>query len=110
MDFLTLDNSKGGYGKILAITDHFTKFAVAVPTRNELAKTTADALYNHFIVPYGFPRRIHTDQGPNFESKLIKDLCRMAGIDKSHTSPYHPMGNGITERFNRTLLGMMGTR
>ena len=45
MDFLILEN---GYGKILVITDHFTKFSA---TRNDLAKTTADALYNHFIVP-----------------------------------------------------------
>ncbi|KAJ8333555.1 hypothetical protein SKAU_G00415630 [Synaphobranchus kaupii] len=31
----------------------------------------------------------------------------MAGVHKSHTTPYHPMGNGITERFNRTLGGMI---
>lgn len=44
-----------------------------------------------------------------FSSKLKPDLCFLTGISKSRTTPYHPMGNGITERFNRTLISMLGT-
>ena len=109
MDFLTLESSKGGYQHILVITDHFTRFAQAIPTRNMTAKTTADALLNGFIVHYGIPKKLHADQGANFESRLIKELCSIMGCDKSRTTPYHPMGNGMTERYNRTLLGMLGT-
>ena len=39
----------------------------------------------------------------------MKHLCKITGIDKVRTTPYHPMSNGLTERFNRTLLGMLGT-
>ncbi|KAK7877227.1 hypothetical protein WMY93_032080 [Mugilogobius chulae] len=53
------------------------------------------------------PERIHSDQGANFESQLIKELLEMAGVQKSHTTPYHPMGNGIAERYNRTLGNMI---
>lgn len=61
MNFLTLEPAKGRVQDILVITDHFTKFAVAVPTKNQTAKTTADALLNHFIIPYGLSRKIHSD-------------------------------------------------
>ena len=56
----------------------------------------------------GVPRKILTDQGTNFESTLFKDLCQALGIDKVRTSPYHPSGNGMLERFHRTLNSMLG--
>ena len=109
MDYLTLEPAKGGISNILVITDHFTKYALAIPTRDQTAKTTAEALYNNFILHYGIPTKLHSDQGANFESQIIKELCQITGTIKSRTTVYHPMGNGITERYNRTLLRMLGT-
>ena len=109
MDFLTLEMSKGGFQYLLIITDHFTRYALAIPTKNMTAKTTADAFFTNFVVHYGFPKRIHSDQGKNFESEIIEELCQLSGMSKSRTTPYHPMGNGMCERFNRTLLNMLGT-
>ena len=91
------------------MTDHFTRYAQAFPTRNQLAKTTAKIIFENFVVHYGFPARIYSDQGRNFESSLIKELCSLACVHKSWTTPYHPMGNGMVERFNQTLLKMLGT-
>lgn len=108
MDYLTLEPAKG-VGNVLVITDHFTKYALAIATKNQTAKTTAEAFHEHFITHYGIPTRIHSDQGANFESEIVKELCKITGITKSRTTPYHPMGNPIPERFNRTLLDMLGT-
>ena len=109
MDYLTLEESVGGYSNILVITDHFTKYAQAYPTRNQSAKTTARILFDNFVVHYGFPARLHSDQGRNFESRIISQLCKIAGIKKSRTTPYHAMGNGVVERMNSSLLGMLRT-
>ena len=108
LDYLQVEPSHG-FEHLLVIVDHFTKFARVVPTRNETAKTTAKAFYENFISLYGFPHSIHSDQGRNFESGTIRELCLLTGIAKSHTSPYHPMGNGACERLNQTLLKMLGT-
>lgn len=109
IDFLTLEKSKGGYQHVLVMTDHYTRFAQAIPTKNMTAKTTAEALFNNFINYYGIPTRIHSDQGANFESQIIKELCLITGMRKSRTISYHAMGNGQCERYNRTLLNMLGT-
>ena len=107
MDFLSLEPDTSNTKDILVLTDHFTKFAVAMPTANQKAKTVAKCLWEQFIVYYGIPEHLHTDQGPDFESRLIKELCELTGIKKTHTTPYHPRGNPV-ERFNRTLLSMLG--
>lgn len=109
IDFLSLERSKGGYENILVITDHFTRYSQAFPTRNQTAKTTAKILFENFIVHYGFPSRLHSDQGKNFTGHVIKELCKIAGVQQSRTTPYHPMGNGMVERFNQTLIKMLGT-
>ena len=109
VDYLKLEPCKGNIQDVLVITDHFTKFAQAIPTRNQTARTTAEALFNHFIVHYGIPSTLHSDQGAQFEGKIIQELCNIMDIRKSRTTPYHPMGNGTTEKFNRTLLKMLGT-
>lgn len=108
MDFLSLEPDSHNTKDILVISDHFTKYAVALPTKDQKATTVARCLWEQFLIHYGFPERLHSDQGRDFESLIIKELCALVGIKKIRTSPYHPRGNPV-ERFNRTLLSMLGT-
>ena len=73
-----------------------------------MAKTTAKVLFENFLVHYGFPAKLQCEKMAYFELKVIWKLSIIAGIQKSQTTPYHPMGNGMVERFNRTLLNMWG--
>ncbi|KAI5616605.1 hypothetical protein C0J50_23850, partial [Silurus asotus] len=107
IDFWAAEDRHNKSVDVLVITDHFIKLAHAFPCRNQSAKSIAKKLWDGFFCIYGFPQYIHSNQGANFESELIAELLHLAGVDKSRTSPYHPMGNGGTERFNRTLGSML---
>lgn len=104
---LSLEPDSSDTRNILVITDYFTKYSWAFPTKDQTAKTVASVLWENLICHFGFPKRIHSDQGANFESELVKELCTIAGV-KSRTTPYHPRGNS-GERFNPTLLDLLGT-
>lgn len=103
MDFLSIESDRYKTRDIFFIIDHFTKYAVAIPTKDQKASTVAKTLWEHLLVHYWFPERLYSDQSRDFESHTIKELCAIAGIHKVRTSPYHPRGNPVeryTEHFS----------
>ena len=105
MDFVgPLVESTQGNLHILVVTDTYSKFAEAIPLPNQSAETTANALWFRYFCRHGVPSILHSDQGKNFESAIVKHLCDNLGIQKTRTSGYHPAGNGNVERYNKTLV------
>ena len=92
---------------MLVVCDHFTRLSQAYATKSKSSRAAAEKLFNHFILQFGFPKRIHHDRGGEFNNQLFKQLHRLANIKESNTTPYHPMGDPIVERYNRTLLNML---
>ena len=110
MDYLTIKANEGGEDvHILVTTDHFTRYVQAIVTSLQTAKCTPQNLWDKFIVHYGLPEKILTDQGRNFDSDLLKALYKIAQVKKIRTSGYHPQTNGQCEHFNATVINMLGT-
>ena len=55
-----------------------------------------------------FPQ-IHHDCGREFHNSLFAKLHQLCGIKSSKETPYHPSGDGQTERMNRTIISMLKT-
>lgn len=77
------------------MTDVFSKFTLAIPTRDH--STVAQVLATEWLYKFGVQSQLHSDQGRSFESSLIQQLFGLYGIVKSQTTPYHPAGNGQCE-------------
>ena len=78
-----------------------------VVTPKQSAKAVVTAFWNKSIVNYGFPEKLLTNQGHNFESQLVKELCKFAQLWKVQMTPYHPETNCQCERFNQILISMI---
>uniref|UniRef100_A0A8C5PR58 Gypsy retrotransposon integrase-like protein 1 n=1 Tax=Leptobrachium leishanense TaxID=445787 RepID=A0A8C5PR58_9ANUR len=101
-----LDKTSRGHQYILVLLDYATRYPEAVPLRKANAKTIAKELIQVFS-RVGIPKEILTDQGTPFVSRVMKELCQLLNIHPLRTSVYHPQTDGLVERFNRTLKGML---
>ena len=109
LDYLCLEPGKGLEENVLVITDHFTRYAQAYVTKNSNGTDNGKDPMGQIFVHYGLPKNILMDQGCNFESQLVDDLYELMGVQKIWTSPYHLQTNVQCERFNSTLINMLGT-
>lgn len=88
---------------ILVLSDHFTRWQDAIALPDATAPTVALALETRVFSIFGLPEELHSDQGSQFESALMAELCKLWGVGKTRSTPYHPQGNSVVERGNRTL-------
>ena len=93
---------------ILMITDHFVRYAQAVVTKDQTAKTVMKVFYKCFIAVFGVPAKLLSDRGANFTSALVEELCAAFSIQKCQTTAYHTQCNGQVEHFHQMLFYRIG--
>lgn len=99
--------SRYGHVYILCIVDVFSRFPMIIPLKNIMSKTIVKNILHKWISIFGCPEKIISDNAPNFTSELMKEFCMLFGIKKSQSTPYYPQGNGIVERYFRTIKDML---
>lgn len=94
---------------VLVIQEYFTKWTEAFPIPDEKAVTVAHVVATEWVCRFGMPHSLHSDQGRNFESAVFQEMCRLFGIEKTHTTPFRPQSDGQVERFNATLQKILAS-
>ena len=77
------------------------------PLPHQQIEKVAEKLVHVFISRFGIPFELLSDQGRNFESKIITEVCNLLEIYKTRSTSYRPWSNGMKKRFNATLEGMI---
>ena len=103
--------SKNGsnYNNILMVSDYFTQWVEAYAIPNQEATTVAVKLIDNMFCRCPLPEQLHSDMGAQFESKVIQAISKLLGINKTHTTSYHPQSDSLVERLNWTILSMLAT-
>ena len=91
---------------ILTLVDYATRFPEAVPLSNIETERVAEALVDIFC-RVGLPREMLSDMGTQFTSGLMSKVSRLVSMKHLTTTPYHPICNGLVEKFNGTLKQML---
>jgi len=89
---------------MMVVQDYYTKFVRVIPMKDHTAVTCAQALVKEWVLTFGAPLMLHSDQGREFESRLFQGMLEELAIVKTRTNPYRPQSDGMVERFNRTLI------
>lgn len=92
---------------ILVAMDMTTRYAVTKATANADSKTTAKFILETIIPRFGCVKEIQSDRGSHFTAEVLKQLFEALGISHQKSSAYHPQSQGLTERYNGTLLNML---
>jgi len=87
------------------MVDYATRYPEATALKSIEAETVAEALLTMFTT-VGIHQEILSDQESQFLSGMMKEVSRLLSMNQLVTTPYHPMCNGLVERFNGTLKMM----
>ncbi|OWZ11920.1 Retrotransposon Polyprotein [Phytophthora megakarya] len=92
---------------ILVFVDYFTRWAEAFAFQGLDSITFVNVMIDGVICRHGVPEQLLSDRGTNFTPELARSLYQTLGIKKIFGAAYHPQTQGLVERFNGTLLGML---
>ncbi|VDM03615.1 unnamed protein product [Schistocephalus solidus] len=102
-----LPNSVRGHEYILVMKDVLTKKPEAINLLRQDAASMANAINRTWISRWGSPLSLHSDCGSNLESQLMREVCEMLDIRKTHTTLHHPDGNSLVQRTNRVIQNIL---
>ena len=91
-----LDTTAKGNRYVLVMVDCFSRWTEACPLPDKTTLAVADAFFQRIVCGFGMSMVIHSDQGREFENKVMQELCLLCGSHKTRMT-YHPESDGLVE-------------
>ena len=90
----------------MTLVYYATRYPEAVPFKNIETEAVAEALLDIYS-RLGIPEEVLSDLGTQFVSKCMEEVSRLLSIKPPTATRYHPICNGLVERFDGTLKKML---
>ena len=112
VDFISTEttlepNQSPRVANVLVFKDHLMKHVLAYVTPDQTPKNVGKFLYQGYISIFGTLARLLSDRGANFMSSMIDEMCKILGMKKLWTMPFHPQTNGLVERLHQMIMQMI---
>ena len=92
------------YNTLHLVTDRHTKLIHLIPCTKEIdSDSAADNFIREQFRLHGLPRKIISDRGPQFASKLFRAILKGIGVEGALSTAYHPQTDGQSERWNQEI-------
>ena len=88
----------------LQIQDILSRYVTFIPTQDSTALTAASAVYEDWLLRFGPPSVIQSDQGKHFSAEVFEEMCKLAGVKHKMGAPGHAESQGQVERQNQLMM------
>ena len=88
---------------LLTFIYQFSRYVEAYQIPDQTAKSCARIYATEIVTRHGTGSQLITDQCPAFMSAFFQETCKVLGIRRTRTTSYHPMSNGFSDRWHRSV-------
>jgi hypothetical protein len=98
MDLISPLPELKGYSAVMVVVDQLSKMAILIPTSIEqTSEGTARLFLNYVFRRFSIPKKVYSDQGPQFVSVFMTDFYKMLKVEMNPSTTYHPWTDRQTE-------------
>ena len=102
-DYIHDRTANGRALKLLSLVDEHTRECLALVAGRSLPAAAALAAFQEVLAQRGAPKRLRSDNGPEFIAKALQGWLSKAGVATAYVAPASPWENGFVESFHARL-------
>src|SRR5690349_1034988 len=99
-------DARHDFNWVLVMLDDFTGYVRLTPCSEPTTDVVVDAILQ-WRADFGTPKKLVSDQGSYFKSKVVAELCRLTNISLHFVVSYVHYPNGTVEVMNRNMKDLL---